>query len=151
MKTVLVYGGMLYARALFQTATERSQAVVERNHVLTVLGTLHAEVDIQKVIACGVDGAGSVALSWASIVNVDFDMFSADFTRYGSRAMTVRDDFALEDAAPDIVVVFPSKDDPYMVEFLARARMHQLRRVFEVRPCCEQHPLPVLSPATAVQ
>ncbi len=161
-KTVLVCGGITYARALFDCASERARVVTERAHLFRVLDELNAvgQTDewklravgfgnIRKVLACGIDGASTCAGDWAITTWNAWDTFSADFQRYGARAMSERTRYVFEEVCPDVVIVFPG-DGPE--DILAFARRHQIKRQLEVRSCCAVHPLPAkLSAAHSLQ
>lgn len=151
-KTVLVCGGMSYAVQVFDSAQERMRVIRERAHLFRALDVINAEGQsevwkkqaighggIQRVIACGVDGASTCAGDWAIVNWSTWDPFVADYQRYGVRAIEERNRYVFEEVKPDLMLVFPGEGSEALIAY---ARKHQTRRQFELQPCCAGHPLP---------
>lgn len=95
MKTVLVCGGRYYR---------------DREFLFLQLNTLHEEDKIGKIINGGATGADTLSSLWAARTGVRFEIYRADWHRYGNGAGPIRNQHMLDDGRPDLVVAFPGGD-----------------------------------------
>ena len=77
------------------------------NHVMQVLGDLHAETPIDTVIEGGARGADFLGGCWAEMHKVKRVTVPADWATHGKAAGPIRNRRMLTDFHPDLVVAFP--------------------------------------------
>lgn len=92
---VLVCGGRYY----------RKPSVIAE-----VLGALHAEVPITRLIHGGAAGADTLGGMWATALGIPVDVYKADWHKHGRAAGPKRNTRMLVEGEPHLVVAFPGHE-----------------------------------------
>jgi hypothetical protein len=89
---VLVCGGRHYA---------------DLHTLFATLDTLHESFGITRIINGSASGADDLSTKWAQEKLVAFQLYPAEWKKYGRSAGMIRNAFMFRDSDPDMVVAFP--------------------------------------------
>ena len=84
---------------------DRSLEEVERLH--EILSSIHTKYNIIKIIHGGATGADSAAGDWASMNQIRYEVFPAQWNKYNRSAGPIRNQQMLKEGNPDLVLAFP--------------------------------------------
>lgn len=79
----------------------------DRKNIFRVLDLIHEKTPVELLVHGACDGADMVAQEWAMGRGVEVKAYRADWEKHGRAAGPIRNQRMLEEARPQILVVFP--------------------------------------------
>ncbi len=77
------------------------------DNVFKVLGWIHENIGITRLIEGGARGADHIAKTWRDRNNIDGKSVNAEWDKYGKAAGSMRNGKMLSEESPDYVIAFP--------------------------------------------
>ena len=109
----------------------------DREFLFSCLDGCHKLARFTFLVHGAADGADTLAEEWAKARCVPFAAEPAEWTRYGKKAGSIRNQLMLDKWRPDVCVAFPGGSgtaDMCMKAMLANVSLHRMVEAHKVQP-----------------
>lgn len=106
----------------------------DRHTLFAVLDTIHDAFGISRIINGAASGADDLSTRWATERLVPFQLYPAEWKKYGKPAGMIRNRAMFSDSDPDMAVAFPGgRGTENMVDIVVKAGYTSFLQADEVR------------------